>query len=152
MSSNLGDSRVTPNATQLKELCRSTNPELMLCRHPAGAENLFDYPLSPRLPVFAKPTPWQAHGATICRPLRGLNNKRCFTLFYYSLRRRCNNVAQRRKPWENKYLKKITSPRRVATLKLGGIRITPPQLTNIEMLFPIVNKGENSFQNKCKSV
>ena len=90
-----------PNAPQLKRFCRSTNPEFILCRHPARAENY--------ILLFIIPT--LTHGDTACRPLRGLNIKRWFSLFYYSLRRRCNNVAQRRKPWECKdYIKDNKPP------------------------------------------
>ncbi|MFZ2655668.1 MAG: hypothetical protein WAX69_12120 [Victivallales bacterium] len=52
--------------------------------------------------------------------LRVLNKKIQFAILYYSLRRRCNNVAQRRKPWENDDCVKIISPRRAATLKTGA--------------------------------
>jgi hypothetical protein len=86
---------------------------LMLCRRPAGA---LIYIL-----LFIIPT--LTRGATICHPLRGLNNKDNFAL-YYSLRRRCNNVAQRRKPWENEdYIKTGKPPQGGGTL-VGGIRGT----------------------------
>ena len=50
--SNDWDDRVSPNAPQLKRFLSVNGSELMLCRHPAGAENyilLFIIPTLTRL-------------------------------------------------------------------------------------------------------
>ncbi|MFZ2655097.1 MAG: hypothetical protein WAX69_09260, partial [Victivallales bacterium] len=60
---------------------------------------------------------------TICHPLRGLNIKRWFASFYNSLRRRCNPVAQRRKPWENTNYMDSKSPQGGDTLLSAGLKL-----------------------------